>query len=79
MIGYDPKADILTLKVREAILHEEELLDNDVVLGYDEAGKVVAVEVWDASKRGLVNALLELAKDRKEIAELIYKKTSQSK
>jgi uncharacterized protein YuzE len=39
LIRYDPEADVLALKVREGALANEELLDNDVVLGYDNEGK----------------------------------------
>ncbi len=51
IINYDPEADILVLKVGEGALAEEELLDNDVILGYDGNGKVVSVEILDASKK----------------------------
>lgn len=51
IISYDTEADILVLKVREGTLADEELLDNDVILGYDGNGKVVSVEILDASKK----------------------------
>jgi uncharacterized protein YuzE len=35
IINYDPEADVLALKLREGLVVDEELLDNDVVLGYD--------------------------------------------
>ncbi|MEM4981950.1 MAG: DUF2283 domain-containing protein, partial [Candidatus Bathyarchaeia archaeon] len=44
----------------------EELLDNDIILGYDKDGKLLYVEVIDASKKGLINTLLDLAKNRKD-------------
>ncbi len=69
IVMYDPEADVLVLKVREGALANEELLDNDVVLGYDNEGKMVSVEVLDASKKGLVNALLELARFRRDAIE----------
>jgi hypothetical protein len=34
IINYDPEADVLVLKLREGLVVDEELLDNDVVLGY---------------------------------------------
>jgi len=61
-ILYDPEADVLVVKLREGAVADEELLDNDVVVGYDREGRVVYVEVLDASKKGLVSALAELAK-----------------
>jgi len=33
IINYDPEADVLALKLREGLVVDEELLDNDVVLG----------------------------------------------
>ena len=53
IIRYDPEADILVIKIAEGRLHDEVLLDNDVVIQFDEDGKIIGIEVWDASKRGL--------------------------
>jgi uncharacterized protein YuzE len=74
IINYDPEADVLVLKVKEGALVNEELLDNDVVLGYDRKGKIVSVEVLDASRKGLLNALLELAKSKKDESKLLFSK-----
>jgi uncharacterized protein YuzE len=74
IVRYDPEADVLVLKVREGALANEELLDNDVVLGYDGEGKMVSVEILDASKKGLINALLELAKSRKDTVKHLLSK-----
>ena len=74
IIKYDSEADLLVVKVKEGALADEELLDNDVVLGYDDQGKVVSVEVLDASRKGLLNALLELAKSKKDAARLMLSK-----
>jgi len=76
IVRYDPEADVLVLKVREGALANEELLDNDVILGYDDEGKVVSVEILDASKKGLFNALLELARFRRETVEHLLSKLS---
>lgn len=76
IIRYDPEADVLVLKVKEGALANEELLDNDVILGYGIDGKVVAVEVLDASRKGLLNALLEMAKSKKDAAKLLLSKIS---
>ncbi|MBC7113660.1 MAG: DUF2283 domain-containing protein [Candidatus Methanomethyliales bacterium] len=73
-INYDPEADVLVLKVKEGALSNEELLDNDIILGYDNEGKIVSVEIIDASKKGLLNALVELAKSRKDTAKLLLSK-----
>jgi uncharacterized protein YuzE len=76
IIKYDPEADVLVFKVKEGALVNEELLDNDVVLGYDLNGKIVLVEILDASRKGLLNALLELAKSKKDAAKLLLSKIS---
>jgi uncharacterized protein YuzE len=76
IINYDPEADILVLKFREGFIVDEELLDNDVVLGYDGDGRVVSIEVLDASKRGLMNVLIELAKAKREAVKLVLSKIS---
>jgi uncharacterized protein YuzE len=76
VIKYDPEADVLVLKVKEGALVNEELLENDVVLGYDLNGKIVSLEVLDASRKGLLSALLELAKSKKDTAKLLLSKIS---
>jgi len=48
------------VKLGEGAVAGEELLDNDAVVGYDREGRVVYVEVLDASKKGLASALAEL-------------------
>lgn len=76
IIKYDSEADVLVFKVKEGALVNEELVDNDVVLGYDLNGKIVSVEILDASRKGLLNALLELAKSKKDAAKLLLSKIS---
>jgi uncharacterized protein YuzE len=68
-MNYDSYADVLVLKFGEGLV-------DDVVLGYDCDGRVVSVEVLDASKRGLMNVLIELAKAKKEAVKLILSKIS---
>lgn len=53
VIRYDPEADILVIKIAEGCLHDEMLLDNDIVVQFDEDGKIIGLEIWDMSKRGL--------------------------
>ena len=74
IVRYDLEADVLALKVREGALADEELLDNDVVLGYDNEGKMVSVEILDASKKGLLNALFELARSGKDAVKHLLSK-----
>jgi uncharacterized protein YuzE len=69
IMNYDSDADVLVLKFGEGLV-------DDVVLGYDCDGRVVSVEVLDASKRGLMNVLIELAKAKREAVKLILSKIS---
>ncbi|TET18894.1 DUF2283 domain-containing protein [Candidatus Bathyarchaeota archaeon] len=78
VIKYDPKADILAMKLREGAIKDERLLDSDVVLGFDEAGELVALEVWDASKRGLLKTLTDLANEKREVVEALLKRSQSS-
>jgi uncharacterized protein YuzE len=73
MIKYDAKADILTMKLKEGAIKNEKLLDS-ALLGYDKQGELVTVEVWDASKRGLLKTLADLANEKREVAQTILKK-----
>jgi len=77
IIKYDPKADILTMKLKEGAVENEKLLDSDVVLGFDKNNELATIEVWDASKRGLLKTLADLANEKREIAETIFKRTQQ--
>jgi len=76
IMNYDSYADVLVLKFGEGLVVDEELLDNDVVLGYDCDGRVVSVEVFDASNRGVRDLLIELAKAKREAVKLILSKIS---
>ena len=74
IIRYDPEADVLVIKLKEGSLVDEELLDNDVILGYDSEGNMVSMEILDASRKGLMNALFELTKSRKEEVRFLLSK-----
>lgn len=74
VLKYDPKADILAMKLREGAVKDERLLESDVVLGFDENGELVALEVWDASKRGLLKSLTDLAHEKKDVVEALLKR-----
>ena len=51
-INYDPKADILYIRLAEGI--EYDVFEaGDAEIHVDEEGKVIAIEVWNASKNGL--------------------------
>ena len=76
IIKYDSEADVLVIKVKEGASADEGLLDNDVVLGCDKDGELVSLEILDASKKGLFNAFVELAKSKNETAKLLLSKIS---
>jgi len=78
VIKYDPKADILAIKLKEGAIKDEKLLDSDMVLGFDEKGELVALEVWDASKRGLLKTLADLANEKREVVEALLKRSHGS-
>jgi len=77
IIEYDVKADVLTIHLIEDFkVVEDKLLDNDVVVSFDENGKVVQIQVLDASKKGLIEILINLLKSKKY---LLSKLTEQNK
>lgn len=63
-IAYDPESDILVVRLRSGTPRDEQLLDNDIVVAVDEKGNTLYVEVWNASRRGLLKALAQLARTR---------------
>jgi len=69
VLRYDPKADTLTQKLREEAITDEKLLDSDVLLNLDEDAELVALEVWDTSKRGLLKSLTDLAHEKRDLVE----------
>ena len=74
IIDYDAKVDILSVKWREdAAIKDEKILESDVVLEYDENGELVGLEVWSASKRGLLKSLADLAREKREVIQTIMK------
>ena len=45
ILKYDAKADILSVKIREGEIADEQLLDGDVLLDLNQSGDLVALEV----------------------------------
>ena len=78
VIRYDPKADILVIKLEEGETVDENLLDNDVLLGLGENGRIVSLEVWDASKRGLLETLTDLAREKRAVVDAILEKEARA-
>jgi len=75
IIEYDPEADILVIRLENGKIIDEKLLDNDVVLGVNEENKIVYIEIWAASKRGLTKTLVNLAKKKSNIIKAIIEST----
>jgi len=74
VLKYDPKADILAIKLKDGAIMDEKLLNSDVVLGLDKNSELVALEVWNASKRGLLKSLTDLAHEKKDVVEALLKR-----
>jgi uncharacterized protein YuzE len=50
-IEYDPEVDALYVRLTENKIIESEQVQPGIILDFDEAGKVVSVEVLSVSKR----------------------------
>ena len=73
VIDYDPESDILFVRLRDGRVADELLLDNDVVLGLDDEGNILYLEVWQASRRGLLKILTDLARSKRRKLETLLK------
>jgi uncharacterized protein YuzE len=50
-VDYDEKADILYIRIdQKSKIVDTDTLDDDVLVDFDKNGKIVAIEVWGASK-----------------------------
>lgn len=60
-IEYDPEVDALYVRLSDSKIIESEQVQPGIVLDFDEAGKVVGVEVLNASNRQTPAAPLKAA------------------
>jgi uncharacterized protein YuzE len=58
---YDPYADALYVRFSEAEIIESEEVSNGVILDFDAEGRIVAIEILDASKHLLPGATFSTA------------------
>ena len=61
---YDPETDILSLILRESPVKESDELREGIIIDYGEDGKIVSIELFDASEnvtepRGVLYELKE--------------------
>ena len=49
-VSYDPRADALYIRLRQAKIDESDEVSTGVVVDYDRKGKPVGVELLDASR-----------------------------
>ena len=68
---YDAKADILSVKLREGKIADENLLENDVLISLDKNGEPVSPEIWGASKRGLYQTPVDLANEKRDLIDTL--------
>lgn len=50
-VRYDPEVDVLSILLSDTPVEESDEDKPGVILDYDKAGNVVAIEILDASKR----------------------------
>jgi len=73
-ITYDAKADAVYLYIAETVhMPETRQVDHDIYLDFDEWGRLVGVEVLEASKRLDLNYLLPVAERLDERSLVWYK------
>ncbi len=67
-VRYDKKADILHLKFSDAKPVDSDMVNDDVVVSFDDEGEVVSVEIWRA-KELILPAFLEYLKEVREVVK----------
>lgn len=48
-VRYDEQTDVVYIKFRDAKYHESDEIKEGVILDYDRSGKIVGIEILDAS------------------------------
>lgn len=50
-IEYDKKVDAMYIKFVDAVYGESDEIERGIIVDYDKRGKIVGIEILDASKR----------------------------
>ena len=50
-LSYDPEVDVLSIRLNDSTVFESDEDKPGVILDYDAEGRVVGIEILDASKR----------------------------
>ncbi len=66
IVRYDRKVDILYLRFSEEKPVDSDMVNDDVVVAFDENGEIVSMEIWRA-KELILPAFLKYLKDIKEV------------
>ncbi len=66
IVRYDRKADILYLRFSEEKPVDSDMVNDDVVVSFDENGEIVSMEIWRA-KELILPAFLKYLKEIKEV------------
>ncbi|ADC64443.1 Protein of unknown function DUF2283 [Ferroglobus placidus DSM 10642] len=68
MVKYDREADILYLKFSDTKPVDSDMLNDDVVVSFDENGEIVGMEIWRA-KELILPAFLQYLKEMREVVK----------
>ena len=52
-VTYDPKVDIMTIRLKDGHISESDELQEGIIADYDPEGQIVGLEILDASAHGL--------------------------
>jgi uncharacterized protein YuzE len=69
-VTYDPKADILYIKIKDAEIIDTRMLGEDVYVDMDKDQNFVGIEIWKAFK----NAIQPISKDIAEEVKATLRK-----
>jgi len=59
-INYDPQVDILYLHFKNGVPDKIMEAGEDVIIELDEEGEIMGIEIWRASKRGILKKLKQI-------------------